>query len=84
MPIMNGNHDKRHHLITSMRTKGILKLFNSTLVQDHTVCFNSKDIDFDGTPPDDLSDFILRLRERAPAEEDPLSIFIKGCRQQSD
>ena len=30
------------------------------------------------------SPVILCLRERAPAEEDPLSIFSKACRQQSD
>ena len=52
--------------------------------RSHCLVQNSQDIDLDGPPPDDLSDFILRLRERAPAEEDPLSIFIKACRQQSD
>ena len=67
MPLTNGHHGKRHHLITTMRTKELLKLFYPSLVQDHTVLFNSQDIDLDGTPPDDLSDFILRLRERAPA-----------------
>ena len=84
MPLLNGHHGKRHHLITSMRTKEFLKLFYPSLVPDHFVLFNSQDIDLDKTPPDDLSVFILHLRARAPAEEDPLSIFIKACRQQSD
>ena len=84
MPFLNGHHGKRQHLITSMRTKEYLKSFYPSLVPDHTVLFNSQDIDLDGTPPDDLSDFILHFRARAPAEEDPLSIFIKACRQQSD
>ena len=37
----------------------------------------------DGTPPDDLVDYIHRLRLREP-EEAPLIIFAKACRQQSD
>ena len=45
MPLMSGHHGKRHHLITSMRTKEFLKLFYPSLVQDHTVLFNSQDID---------------------------------------
>ena len=77
MPLMICHYGKRNHLITSMRTMEFLKLFYPSLVQDHAVLFNSQDIDFDGTPPDDLSGFI---HERAPAEGDPLLIFIKGFR----
>ena len=36
MPLLNGHHGKRHHLITSMRTKEFLKLFYPSLVPDHT------------------------------------------------
>ena len=84
MPLLNGHHGNRHHMLTAMRTKEFLKLFYPSLVRDHTVLFNSQDIDVDGTPPDDLSDLILQLRARAPTEEDPLSIFIKAYRQHSD
>ena len=83
MPLLDGHRGQRHHLVTSMRTKEFLKLYYSYLVHDHQLLFNSKDLDVDGTPPDDLVDYIHRLRLREP-EEAPLIIFAKACRKQSD
>ena len=83
MPLLDGHHGQRHHLVTSMRTKEFLKLYYPYLVHDHQLLFNSKGLDVDGTPPDDLVDYIHRLRLREP-EEAPLIIFAKACRQQSD
>ena len=82
MPLLGGHHGQRHHLVTSMRTKEFLKLYYPYLVHDHQLLFNSKGLDVDGTPPDDLVDCIHPLRLREP-EEAPLIIFAKGCRQQS-
>ena len=83
MPLLHGHHGQRHHLISSMRTKEFLKLYYPYLIHDHTILFNTRDIDLDATPPDDLLDFIQQLRARAP-EEAPLTIFIKACRKQSE
>ena len=83
MPLLDGHHGKRHHLVTSMRTKEFLKNYYPYLVYDHQLLFNSEDLDVDGTPPDALADHIHRLRMREP-EETPLIIFAKACRQRSD
>ena len=45
MPLLHGHHVQRHHLISSMRTKEFLKLYYPYLVHDHTILFNTRDID---------------------------------------
>ena len=74
MPLLAGHHGERHHFTTAMRTKEYLKFYYPSFVHDHTITFNVRDIDLEGTPPDDLQDFLHQLRERAP-EEDQMSTF---------
>ena len=83
MPLLEGHHGERHHLTTAMRTKEFLKFYYPSFVHDHTITFNIRDIDLEGTPPDDLLDFLHQLRERAP-EEDQMSTFTKACRLHSE
>ena len=62
MPLLDGHHGQRlDHLV-----KEFLKLYYPYLVHDHQLLFNSKGLDVDGTPPDDLVDYIHRLRLRQP------------------
>ena len=82
MPLLEGHHGERHHLTTAMRTKEFLKFYYPSFVHDHTITFSIRDVDLEGTPPDDL-DFLHQLRERAP-EEDQMSTFTKACRLHSD
>ena len=83
MPLLAGHHGERHHFTTAMRTKEYLKFYYPSFVHDHTITFNVRDIDLEGTPPDDLQDFLHQLRERAP-EEDQMSTFTKACRLHSE
>ena len=83
MPLLHGHHGQRHHLISSMRTKEFLKLYYPYLIHDHTILFNTRDIDLDATPPDDLLDFIQQLRGRAP-EGAPLTILSRKQSEEID
>ena len=74
MPLLHGYHGRRHHLVISMRTKYFLNLYFSHLIHDHHIQFNSRDIDLESIPPDDLADYTYRLPAKESAAT-PLIIF---------
>ena len=68
MPLLNGHHGRRHHLIAAMRTREFLKSYHSHFIRDHTSTFNAKDIDIDGTPPDEIAETLYEIRAQHPTE----------------
>ena len=80
MPLLEGHHGRRHHLVTAMRAREFLKLSYSQFLHAHTTTFNPKDVDIDGTPPEEITEALYELREKHPTE-DALHIFAMALRK---
>ena len=81
MPLLEGHHGRRHHLVTAMRAREFLKLSYSRFLHAHTTTFNPKDVDIDGTPPpEEITEALYELREKHPTE-DALHIFATALRK---
>ena len=80
MPLLEGHHGRRHHLVTAMRAREFLKLSYSQFLHAHTTTFNPKDVDIDGTPPEEITEALYELREKHPTE-DALHIFATALRK---
>ena len=83
MPVLEGHHGHRHHLVTAMRTREFLKTHYSHLIDAHTTTFNIDDIDIEGTPPDEIVETIDGVRARRPTEN-PLHIFAAALKKWSE
>ena len=83
MPLLEGHHGRRHHLVTAMRTREFLKSHHSHFIYDHTTTFNGADIDIEGTPPDEFADILYEVRAKLPTE-DPLHVFRLALRKRSN
>ena len=77
-----GHHGARHHILTAMRTREFLKPYYSHFIRDHSIAFNSSDLDIDGTPPDGIADILYQLRASRPTD-DALSLFREAMRKRS-
>ena len=80
MPHLDGHNGRRHQLVTAMRGREFLKSFYPHFLRDHVATFNAKDVDIDGTPPDEIAETLYELRERHPME-DALYIFAIALRK---
>ena len=80
MPLLEGHHGRRHHLVTAMRAREFLKLSYSQFLHAHTTTFNPKDVDIDSTPPEEITEALYELREKNPTE-DALHIFAMALRK---
>ena len=80
VPHLDGHHGRRHQLLTAMRGREFLKLYYPHFLHDHVVTFNTKDVDIDATPPDEIAETLCELRERHPTE-DALYIFATALRK---
>ena len=83
MPSLEGHHGARHHILTAMRTREFLKPYYSHFIRDHSIAFNSSDLDIDGTPPDGIADILYQLRASRPTD-DALSLFREAMRKRSN
>ena len=77
-----GHHGRRHHLVTAMRAREFLKLSYSQFLHAHTTTFNPKDVDIDGTHPEEITEALYELREKHPTE-DALHIFATALRKRN-
>ena len=57
-----------------------LKLSHSQFLHAHTTTFNPKDVDIDGTHPEEITEALYELREKNPTE-DALHIFAMALRK---
>ena len=80
MPLLEGNHGRRHHLVTAMRGREFLKLYYSHFLHNHVATFNTRAVDIDGTAPDEIAETLVELRAKHPTE-DALSIFTAALRR---
>ena len=80
MPLLDGHHGRRHHLVTAMRTREFLKLYYSHFLHAHTATFNARDVDIDGPPPDEIAESLVELRAKHPTE-DALHLFATAFRK---
>ena len=80
MPHLDGHNGRRHQLVTAMRGREFLKSFYPHFLRDHVATFNAKNVDIDGTPPDEIAETLYELRERHPME-DALYIFAIALRK---
>ena len=80
MPHLNGHHGYRHHLVTAMRAREFLKPTYSRFLHAHTTTFNTRDVDIDGTPPEELAEILGELRGTHPTD-DALHLFATALRK---
>ena len=69
MPSLQGHHGGRHHIITAMRTKEVLKLYHSHFIRDPSLAFNSSDLDIENTPSDGIAEILYQLRASHPTDD---------------
>ena len=82
MPLLQGHHGRRHHLVTAMRARKFPKLSYSQFLHAHTTTFNPKDVDIDGTHPEEITEPLYELRGKHPTE-DALHIFATALRKKA-
>ena len=82
MPLLDGHHGRRHHLVTARRTREFLKTFYSPLIHAHSRTHNASDTDVEGTPPDDIAELVHEVRTKCPTES-PMDAFRLALRKQS-
>ena len=69
MPYLEGHNGRRHQVVTAMRGREFPKLFYPLFFRDYVATFSAKDVDIDGTPPDEIAEALCELRNRHPMED---------------